>query len=87
MVFRIVRGQCTWKSLSFRSCRAREVQDSLPCRRRGGGGGGRGDTDDACSIDLTLGVVRQLAVGPDSHGQSGHGGSYLADALVKLSVE
>ena len=66
--------------MSFRSCRARGVQDSLPCSEGG-------DNDDACSIDLTLGVVRQVAVGPDSHGQSGHGGSYLADALVKLSVE
>ena len=38
----------------------------------------------ACPIDLYLGVVRQLTVGPYSPGQFGHGGSCVADALKKL---
>ena len=36
----------------------------------------------ASSVDLDLGIFRQLLVGPYSHSQLGNGSSSLADALV-----
>lgn len=57
----------------------RKVQDLLSYRRV--------LTTHALYIDLYLGVVRQLAVGSYSPGQSGHCGSCVTDVLIKLSVE
>lgn len=37
-------------------------------------------------VDLDFGLLGQLAIGPHPVGQSGHGGSLLANVLVELLV-
>ena len=65
-------------ALSFFSCWARWVQNS-PSVQEGAEGAG--------PVDLDFGVLSQLAVGPCSLYQTGHGRSCFADALVDIRVE